>query len=266
MSEEKKKTSRTLSRREFIRDAGIVVGGTAVGSSFILAACKPKEVEVTKTVTSTTTAPGTTSTVTHTTTLPGGTETKTETVTKFVCPVCGEEFDSLAALQAHFNSVHGGGGDAQHVLRKLIVNGDDYWLKIDDNWTLSYVLREKLGFVGLKNGCDRGECGTCAVLLNGKAVFSCMMLAIDVEGQEITTIEGLSSGIDFSPVQQAFIDHNAVQCGFCVPGYIMCATALLKENPQATLQDIKEGLSGHICPCGNVKRMVEAVEMVKGGF
>ena len=99
-----------------------------------------------------------------------------------------------------------------------------------------------------------------------KSGFSCMMLAIDVEGQEITTIEGLSSGIDFSPVQQAFIDHNAVQCGFCVPGYIMCATALLKENPQATLQDIKEGLSGHICPCGNVKRMVEAVEMVKGGF
>jgi carbon-monoxide dehydrogenase small subunit len=127
------------------------------------------------------------------------------------------------------------------------------------------VLKERLGLPGLKIGCDQGTCGTCAVIVDGKSILSCMMLAIEAEGKEILTIEGLSDNINLHPIQQAFVDNDAVQCGYCAPGFIMAAKSLLDENPSPTFDEVREGLSGHICPCGNSKRMVEAVLAVKGG-
>jgi carbon-monoxide dehydrogenase small subunit len=128
-----------------------------------------------------------------------------------------------------------------------------------------YVIREKLGLVGLKEGCNRGTCGHCTVVMDGRAVYSCMVLAVEAVGKNITTIEGLSDGINLSPIQQSIVEHNAVQCGFCIPGFIMSAKALLDENPDPTFDEVREGLSGHICPCGNGKKMVEAVFAAKGG-
>lgn len=254
---------RGISRREFLKDAGILAGGTAIGSTVLLAACGG---ETTKTLTETVTSRiSDTTTVTEVSTAPGTTTTATETISKFVCPICNQEFDSLSDLKAHFETAH----PAEPVPEdwtKLVVNGQERWLKIEPNWSLMHVLREKLGLVGLKDGCDRGECGTCTVLVDGRAVYSCMMLAIEAEGKEILTIEGLSNGVTLHPIQQAFVDHNAVQCGFCVPGFILGAKSFLDENPSPTLDEVREGLSGHICTCGNSKRMIEAVLAAGGGI
>jgi aerobic-type carbon monoxide dehydrogenase small subunit (CoxS/CutS family) len=147
----------------------------------------------------------------------------------------------------------------------LNVNGNAHLLKILPHWDLAFVLREKLGLVGLKLSCDRGTCGTCTVIVDGKAVYSCMMLAMDAVGMQIETIEGLSDGAVMHPIQQAFLDHHAFQCGFCTPGMIMAAKAVLAKMPNATHDEIREGMSGHFCSCGNTKRIVEAVEAARGG-
>jgi carbon-monoxide dehydrogenase small subunit len=220
--EEKKNTGK-ISRREFLKDAGLIVGGATIGSMSVLNACNGGE--TTKTVTSTTTV----------------TSTKTATTT-VVQP-----------------------GDGAEGLSTLTINGDEYKLELEDNWTLLYVIREKLGLVGMKEGCNRGTCGHCTVVMDGRAVYSCMVLAVEAVGKNITTIEGLSDGINLSPIQQSIVEHNAVQCGFCIPGFIMSAKALLDENPDPTFDEVREGLSGHICPCGNGKKMVEAVFAAKGG-
>lgn len=265
-----------ITRREFLKDAGLVVGGAAIGSTVLLAACGGETETVTATETVTTTAPGATSTVT--TTAPGETVTSTATETawstttttatttdtNYVCPYCGATFDSLSELKAHCQAEHPA-ETAVEGLSTLTVNGKQYSLNIEPNWSLMYVLREKLGLVGTKNGCDRGECGTCAVIMDGKSVFSCMVLAIEAVGHDILTIEGLSDGITLHPMQQAFVNEDAIQCGYCVPGFILCAKALLDENPNPTFDEIREGLSGHICTCGNDKKMVEAVLAAKGG-
>ena len=235
--EEKKKESGEISRREFLKDAGLVVGGAAIGSTVLLAACGEGEV--------------TTETVTTTTTV-------TQTISKFVCPYDGQEFSTLAALQAHVNAVHPT-APAIEGLTTLTVNGQTYVLQVKPNWTLAFVLREKLGLVATKIGCDRGTCGTCTVLVDGRAVYSCMLLAMEAEGTEITTVEGLSDGITLHAIQQAFIDNDAVQCGYCIPGYIMSAKALLDANPKPTRDEVREALSGHLCICGNTKKIVAAV-------
>jgi len=230
-----KKEAGEISRREFLRDAGLVVGGAAIGSTVLLAACEEGEV--------------TTETVTT---------TVTETVSKFVCPIDGMEFDTLAELQAHFAAAH----PEEKVIPGLItltVNERNYVLQVKPNWTLAFVLREKLGLVGTKIGCDRGSCGTCTVLVDGRAIYSCMMLAAEAEGTEITTVEGISDGITLHPIQQAFYDNDAIQCGFCTPGYIMAAKALLDKKASPTSDELREALSGHICICGTTKRMVEAL-------
>ena len=256
-----------ISRREFLKDAGLVVGGAAISSTVLLAACGGETETVTATSTVTTTAPGATSTVTSTATKTAWsttTTTATTTDTNYVCPYCGATFDTLSELKAHCQAEHPAAAEPEG-LSTLTVNGKKYWLKLEPNWSLLYVLRNKLGLVGVKDACDRGECGTCAVIMDGKSVFSCMVLAIEAEGHDILTIEGLSDGITLHPVQQAFVDNDAIQCGYCVPGFILCAKALLDENPNPTLDEVREGLSGHICTCGNDKKMVEAVLAAKGG-
>lgn len=146
----------------------------------------------------------------------------------------------------------------------ITVNGDTYELLVSPNQTLLEILREKLGLMGTKRGCDLGACGACTVLMDGEAVLSCLMLAVDAVGKEIVTIEGLSEGGDLHPLQKAFIDHGGLQCGFCTPGIIMTAKAVLDEEPQPTEESIKRKLAGNLCRCTGYKKVTEAVMSVSG--
>jgi aerobic carbon-monoxide dehydrogenase small subunit len=153
-------------------------------------------------------------------------------------------------------------------LLMLRVNGEDYEIFTDPWKTLERVLRDDLGLTGVKEGCNTGNCGVCTVLIDGKAVKSCVVLAFQAQGKDILTIEGLSkSGLH--PLQQAFIDHFAIQCGFCTPGMVLAAKALLDENPNPTEEEVKLGLSGNLCRCTGYVKIVEAIltaaEMTRRG-
>jgi xanthine dehydrogenase YagT iron-sulfur-binding subunit len=143
---------------------------------------------------------------------------------------------------------------------KFTINGKDYTLAVEPQETLLDVLRDKLNLTGAKKMCDRGECGGCTVLLDGKPIYSCMYLAIRADGTDITTIEGLAKKDKLHPLQQAFIDNDAYQCGFCTPGFLLASTALLNKTPHPTLDQIKEGLSGNLCRCGNFAKIYQAVD------
>jgi carbon-monoxide dehydrogenase small subunit len=151
----------------------------------------------------------------------------------------------------------------------LIVNGEEYEVVVTSNRTLLEVLRDDLYFTGTKEGCGEGACGTCTVLLDGKPVRSCLTLAVEVQGKEITTIEGLAPMGKLHPVQRAFVEHGAIQCGFCAPGMILTTKALLEENPSPTEQEVRQAISGNVCRCTGYAKIVEAMlkaaEMVKGG-
>ncbi len=150
------------------------------------------------------------------------------------------------------------------------VNGRSYEVLITPNMTLSELLREQLGLTGTKNACGAGECGSCTVLIDGRPTLSCSTLAIAVQGKEILTIEGLSRGTKLHPLQKAFIDAGAIQCGFCTPGMIMTAKAMLDANPNPNRDQVKEGLGGNICRCTGYVKIIDAVmtaadTMSKGG-
>ncbi len=140
------------------------------------------------------------------------------------------------------------------------LNGGPVEVSVPTHWTLLRLLREKLGLTGTKEGCGIGECGACTVLLDGAPVHSCLVLAPKVEGREVETIEGLGSRKSLHPLQQSFIDHGAVQCGFCIPGILMSSKALLKANPHPTKDEVKEAISGHLCRCTGYQQIVEAIE------
>jgi len=142
----------------------------------------------------------------------------------------------------------------------LNVNGDRYELAVEIQETLLEALRNHLGLTGTKEGCGTGECGSCTVLIDGRPLLSCLTLALDCDGQEIVTIEGLAEGQDLTPVQEAFLERGAVQCGFCTPGMVLATTALLQTNSQPTEADIKKALEGHICRCTGYNKIVEAVQ------
>jgi len=141
----------------------------------------------------------------------------------------------------------------------LIVNGTQELLQVPSNMTLLHALRDKLGFTGTKNGCEAGECGACTVLVDGEPVNSCLVLAIELDGKEVTTIEGLAENGQLTPLQQAFADLNAVQCGYCTPGMLMAATALLNRNPHPSEIDIQEAMIGNLCRCTGYQRIIDAV-------
>ncbi|MDD4793711.1 MAG: (2Fe-2S)-binding protein [Dehalococcoidales bacterium] len=265
MSEQEE--TKQISRRQFLKNAGIVVGGTAVGSSFILAACKGDAEEVTKTVTVTT------------------------ATAKFKCPYDGQEFDTYAELQAHVEAAHKEGDpitftkfvspydgaefDSLEALKahldanfmtagipgvvSFVVNGNPVTLKVEDYWTLDFVLRDRLALYGTKVGCGVGQCGACTVLVDGVPTFACLTLGIECGGKNIETIEGLSNGTNLSPLQQKMLDNEAFQCGFCTPGFIMAAKALLAENPNPTVDEVREAVAGHICTCHNFKATIATI-------
>ena len=143
---------------------------------------------------------------------------------------------------------------------QLIVNGSKRKVLVEPRWSLAYVLREVLGLTGTKIGCERGECGACTVLIDGKPQYSCLMLAVEAEGREITTIEGLMQGDKLGPVQQAFLEEDAFQCGFCTSGQIMAVEGMLRRNPEPDIDQIRTGVSGNICRCGAYKNIFNAAE------
>jgi carbon-monoxide dehydrogenase small subunit len=141
----------------------------------------------------------------------------------------------------------------------LKVNGTNYHVNVETHRTLVEVLRETLGFTGTKKSCNEGECGACTVLMDGKPVASCLVLAVAVQGKEITTIEGLADGVTLHPVQEAFVKHAGIQCGFCTPGMVLTAKAMLEENPEPTSTEVRRAISGNLCRCTGYQQIVDAV-------
>jgi aerobic carbon-monoxide dehydrogenase small subunit len=141
----------------------------------------------------------------------------------------------------------------------LNVNGDSYDVLVSPHHTLLEVLRDKLGLMGTKRGCDLGACGACTVLINGEAYLSCIMLAVDAVGKAIVTIEGLGDKGELDPLQKAFIDKGALQCGFCTPGMILTAKSIFHEDPHPTVESIKNKMAGNLCRCTGYTKIVEAV-------
>ena len=142
----------------------------------------------------------------------------------------------------------------------FIVNGDQYSVQVDIRRTLLEVLRETLGLTGTKEMCNKGDCGGCTVIMDGKPILSCLTLAVEAQGRQIVTIEGLADGFKLHPIQQAFVDKGAIQCGYCTPGFIMSAKALLDKNPRPTEEQIKEGIANNICRCTGYVQIVEAIQ------
>jgi aerobic-type carbon monoxide dehydrogenase small subunit (CoxS/CutS family) len=142
---------------------------------------------------------------------------------------------------------------------RITVNGAAHKLEVEDRWTLVEVLRDHLELTGSKIGCDRGECGACTVLLDGKPVYSCSQLAVWADGRSVETVEGLAQSGRPDPLQEAFIEHDGPQCGFCTSGQLMSAKALLNRNPNPTADEVRAAMAGNICRCSNYNRYVESV-------
>jgi carbon-monoxide dehydrogenase small subunit len=148
----------------------------------------------------------------------------------------------------------------------FVVNGESVRLRVAPQATLLQVLREDLELTGTKYGCGEGECGACSVLLDGKIVSSCLVLALECQGAEVLTIEGLGANGQLHPIQQAFVDHGAIQCGFCTPGMIMATYALLQANPAPTEAEVRRGLEGNLCRCTGYRKIIDAVlSLAPGG-
>ena len=147
---------------------------------------------------------------------------------------------------------------------QISVNGERYGLSVEPKKTLLDLLREDLELTGTKKGCDHGECGACTVLLNGQPVRACLVLAVEADEKEVLTIEGLADGSRLHPLQEAFIRHGAVQCGYCSPGMILTVKALLDENPRPSEMEVKKAIAGNLCRCGTYNKVVKAVLSVAG--
>lgn len=147
-------------------------------------------------------------------------------------------------------------------LIKLKVNREEYEVAIEPRRTLLEVLRENLGLTGTKQGCNEGECGACTVLMDGQVVNSCLLLAVEAQDKDILTIEGLAEGQQLHPLQEAFIEHGAFQCGFCTAGMLLSAKALLDSNPQPGEEEIRRAISGNLCRCTGYVKIIEAIKAV----
>ncbi len=140
------------------------------------------------------------------------------------------------------------------------INGTSYRLEVEPHWTLLEMLRNVLKLTGAKDSCGMGECGSCTVIMDGKTIYSCLTLAVRADGKEVLTIEGLARGEELDPVQKAFIEHGAFQCGYCTPGMILSSKALLEENPNPSEEEIRRGISGNLCRCTGYNMIVEAIQ------
>ena len=151
---------------------------------------------------------------------------------------------------------------------RIAVNGGSHTLQVEPRWTLLHLLREVMDLTGAKTGCDRGECGACTVLLNGAPVYPCMLLALQAQGAAVTTVEGLGTPEHLNPVQEAFVQEDGAQCGFCTPGFILSAEALLRRSPAPTEEEVRRALAGNLCRCNAYGRILAAVmraSQLRGG-
>jgi carbon-monoxide dehydrogenase small subunit len=146
---------------------------------------------------------------------------------------------------------------------EFILNGKETEVEVPPHWTLLQLVREKFGLTGTKEGCGIGECGACTVLLDGMPVNACLVLAPKVEGRRVETVEGLGSRDSLHPLQKSFIDHGAIQCGFCTPGILMSSKALLEKNSNPSREEIKDAIAGHLCRCTGYHQIIEAIEAIK---
>jgi aerobic-type carbon monoxide dehydrogenase small subunit (CoxS/CutS family) len=253
---EKEGTRSRISRREFLKDAGLIVGGATVGSMALINACSGTETvtqagsTVTATKTTTVTQPGGTGVVTTTVTQPGGTGVVTKTVPG---PTITKEAESVST-------------GAKKV--KLNVNGSVYELLVQPEDTLRVTLREKLGCLSIKDMCvGIGACGSCTVIMDGRPILSCMALSIECDGKKIETSEGIA--LANHPIIESLIMNYAMQCGYCTPGFVCTEKALLDRNPNPTEADIREALGGNLCRCATYIQHIPAVQQaaaaLKGG-
>jgi carbon-monoxide dehydrogenase small subunit len=148
---------------------------------------------------------------------------------------------------------------------KMQVNGQQVTVEVEADEVLVDTLRDRLGLIGTKIGCNEGECGACTILMDGEAVLSCLIPALRAEGSEVVTIEGLGDGEKLHPLQEAFVEHGAVQCGYCIPGFILSAKALLDRTPHPDRDQIKEAIAGNLCRCTGYVKIIEAIEAVANG-
>jgi len=148
---------------------------------------------------------------------------------------------------------------------ELKVNGTNYQVKIKPWRTLVEVLREDLGLMGTKKSCNEGECGACTLIMDGRSAASCLVLAVDAQGRDILTIEGMSEGETLHPIQESFLKHGGLQCGFCTPGMVMSAKALLDENPTPTLEETRRAISGNLCRCTGYQHIIDSIMAASGG-
>ena len=227
-----------LNRRNFLKSAGVVIAGGTMGAGLTVA---------TEAAVAAASAP--------------------TTLTNFRCPICAKDFNTFDALQRHFAAAHPG-----HVLpvtTKLKVNGKDYDVLIEPHWTLQRTLQYKLGLTGAKQMCDRGVCGSCTVIIDGRAVLSCTTLAVECEGKSIETVEGIAANPKWHQLIQSYCKWDAMQCGYCTPGFVVSAKNLLDKNATPSEDDCKQALAGNICCCGTYPRhptaIMEAAQLMKGG-
>ena len=184
----------------------------------------------------------------------------------FVCPYCGETLDSAEGLKGHVFKMHKGRGlPAPEGSIKLVVNKAEYIFQVEPNWTLYYLIHDRLGLTGAKQFCDRGACGSCTMIVDGKPVLSCMMLAIECDGKTVETVEGIAAG--GHPLIEAYVNNHAMQCGYCTPGFVVTSKALLDGNQDPTEEEIVEALSGNLCRCSTYPQhpiaVKEAAEKMK---
>ena len=238
--ENNEKEGSGINRRNFLKSAGVVVAGGTLGAGLTFPAEK---------------------------TAAAAAEPAPATLTVFRCPIDSKEFNTFAALKSHFAAAHPTA--VTPVTTKLKVNGKDYEVLIEPHWTLQRTLQFRLGLTGAKQMCDRGVCGSCTVIIDGRAVLSCTTLAVEAEGRSIQTVEGIAADPKWRPLIQSYCKWDAMQCGYCTPGFVVSAKALLEKNPNPSENDCKQALAGNICCCGTYPRhptaIMEAAQVMKGG-
>lgn len=180
---------------------------------------------------------------------------------KFLCPYCTKKVDDFEALKAHVLENHKNEPvPLPEGMIRLTINGQAYQIHVDPEWTLNHLIHDKMGLTSPKMLCDRGACGSCTVIMNGRPILSCMSLAIECDGNTIETAEGIAD--DGHPLVEAYVKHHAMQCGYCTPGFIMTSKSLLDKNPDPTDEEIIEALGGNLCRCGTYPQHILAVKEV----
>jgi aerobic-type carbon monoxide dehydrogenase small subunit (CoxS/CutS family) len=189
-----------------------------------------------------------------------------ERMSQYLCPYCSTKFDTFEELKTHALAEHTGEpAPLPEGMIRLTINGDAYQIQVQPEWTLNYLIHDKLGLTSPKMFCDRGACGSCTVIMNGRPILSCMTLAIECDGNTVETAEGIAD--QGHPLVESYVKHHAMQCGYCTPGFITTSKALLDRNPNPTEEEIREALGGNLCRCGTYpqhpKAILEAAEILR---